>query len=101
MSSGKFKKDYDLPSLLSVREQRTDRVPSLKVSRPLQESFWKAVDYCMYRLKNKSQRNYSHFAFKVAILVMKLRSQLKKDGFRRDGSDVSSGLSEEIPQYMC
>lgn len=77
-SSEKSGKEDESSSSSNVHKQKKDHAPCLQVLQSMQESFAKAIDYCTYRLKNKSQRYNSKIASEVAKLVMKVWSQLKR-----------------------
>lgn len=94
-SSRNFKEDDDMLSLSNVRKQEKDRAPHLKVLRPMQKSFVKAMDYSTYRLKKNFQRYNSKIASKLAKLVKKPRSQLRKTDFdEMDPTSISVFLKE-------
>lgn len=94
-SSGKSKEEDDSSSSSSVRNQKKDRSPRIKVSRPMEESFAKAVSYRTYRLKDKSQWYNSKISSKVAKLAKKVRSQLKKTDFdEMDSISILAFLKE-------
>lgn len=57
----------------------------------MQESFTKAVGYCTYRPKNRSQQYVSKIASRIAKLIKELRSQLKRVDF--DNIDPISSLA--------
>lgn len=80
-SSCKFKEDDVLQSSSSVCMLKKDHATHLKVLQLMRESFAKAVYYRTYRLKKRFQWNNSKIAWKVAKLLMNLRSQLKKTDF--------------------
>lgn len=80
-SSDKSKEIDDSLSSSNFDDKKNDRATRLKVSRPVQKSFLKAVDYRTYRLKNKSKRYNSKIASIVARWMKKFEILTEKEGF--------------------
>lgn len=62
---------------LEVYRTQNDDAPGLKILRQMQGSFAKAVAYCTYLLKNRSERYSSKTALEVAKVGKERRSLLK------------------------